>query len=147
MATVTVTTDQFRETVFQDGLVLVDFCAGQAGPCQSFGYIYESASTAHPDTVFAKVDTNAEQALSGALGITSVPTLMVFRDGIQLFSEAGAFPEPVLHDIITQAKALDMEAVRAELERQRRAKAREEAEAGTDAAEGAEDDRGAPPSA
>ena len=115
MATIELTTDRFEETVMKDGIVLVDFWAEWCGPCRQFGPIFEKAATEHPDAVFAKVDTEAQQALSGALGIRSIPTLMIFRDGIQVYSRPGALPAHVLEDLIGQVKALDMEAVRADV--------------------------------
>jgi thioredoxin 1 len=108
--------DNFEETVLADGLVLVDFWAEWCGPCRMFGPIFEAASEDHADAVFAKVDTEQEQALSGALGIMSIPTLMLFRDGIQIFSQPGALPANALEDLITQAKALDMDEVRAKVQ-------------------------------
>lgn len=118
MATTTLTADKFEETVLQDGLVLIDFWAEWCGPCRMFGPIFEEASEKHVDATFAKVDTEDQQALSGALGIMSIPTLMVFRDGIRIFSQAGALPAPALENLIDQAKALDMDEVRAEVEAQ-----------------------------
>lgn len=115
MATVELTTDKFESTVLQDGIVLVDFWASWCGPCRSFAPVFEQSAENHPDAVFAKVDTEAEGGLSGALGIRSIPTLMVFRDGIQVFSQAGALPSHALEDLIGQVKALDMDAVRAEI--------------------------------
>ena len=96
MSTVDITTDQFEETVLADGIVLVDFWASWCGPCQAFGPVYEAASEKYADVTFAKVDTEAEQALAGGLGIQSIPTIMAFRDGIQVFSQPGALPESCL---------------------------------------------------
>ena len=90
MSTVDITEDQFEDTVLGEGIVLVDFWAGWCGPCQSFAPVYEAASEKHEDVTFAKVDTEAEQALAGGLGIQSIPTIMAFRDGIQVFSQPGA---------------------------------------------------------
>ncbi|MDH3295251.1 MAG: thioredoxin [Acidimicrobiia bacterium] len=115
MTTVTLTKDNFEETVLQEGLVLVDFWAEWCGPCRVFGPIFEEASEEHGDAVFAKVDTEQERELSGALGIMSIPTLMVFRDGIQLYSQPGALPSHALKDLISQAEALDMDDVRAKV--------------------------------
>jgi thioredoxin len=127
MATINLTADNFEETVLQDGLVLIDFWAEWCGPCKMFGPIFEAASEEHPDAVFAKVDTETERGLSGALNIMSIPTLMVFRDGIGLFSQPGALPGHALEDLIGQAKALDMDEVKAEIEAQRAAEATSEA--------------------
>src|SRR5690606_219861 len=115
MATVDLTAENFEQTVLGDGIVLVDFWADWCGPCKAFGPVYDGASEANADITFAKVDTDAEQGLSAALNIRSIPTLMAFRDGIGVFSQAGALPRHVLDDLIGQIRGLDMDAVRAEI--------------------------------
>ena len=115
LATSTLTIDTFEETVKSDGITLVDFWASWCGPCRQFGPIFEATAEENPDVTFAKVDTEAEQQLAGALGIMSIPTLMIFRDGIQLFSQPGALPKSSLDDLLKQVRELDMDQVRDEL--------------------------------
>lgn len=117
MATVELTSENFESTVLGDGIVLIDFWADWCGPCRAFAPIYDSAATENPDIVFGKVDTEANQDLAGAMNIRSIPTLMIFRDGIGVFSQAGALPRPALDDLLGQVRALDMNAVRAEVEK------------------------------
>jgi thioredoxin 1 len=112
MSTVAMTQDNFSELVGREGILLVDFWAAWCGPCRAFGPIFEAASLRHPDITWAKVDTEAEGALAGALHIRSIPTLMVFRDGVLLYAEAGMMPGPALDELVTKVRALDMEEVR-----------------------------------
>lgn len=123
MATTDLTLDQFEETISADGIVFIDFWADWCGPCRSFAPVFEAAAEKHPDISFTKVDTEAEQQLAGALAIRSIPTLMIFRDGIQLFSQAGALPAAALEDLIGQVRALDMDEIRAEVASQQASEA------------------------
>ena len=115
MATVDVTESTFEQTITDHDIVLVDWWASWCGPCLRFGPVYEEASEQHPDVVFAKVDTEAEQHLSALAGIQSIPTLMAFRENVLVFRQAGALPPAALEDLITQVKALDMEEVHAKV--------------------------------
>lgn len=115
MTTRELTAADFGTTVENNGIVLVDFWAEWCGPCRAFAPVFQAASEQHPDVVFGKVDTEAEQQLAAAANITSIPTLMAFRDNVLIFSQAGALPAPALEDLLTQIRALDMTAIHAEI--------------------------------
>ena len=116
MATTEITGANFQETVQGDGIVVLDFWADWCGPCKRFAPIFEQASEENPDAVFGKVDTEANQELSAALQIQSIPTLMLFRDGVLLARESGLLPGKAINELITKAKELDMDEVRKQIE-------------------------------
>lgn len=119
MATIELTADNFEPVVSGNDIVIVDFWAAWCGPCKSFAPTFEAASEAHPDIVFGKLNTEEEQELAGHFGIRSIPTLMVFREKVILFSQAGALPAAALEGLIEQVRQVDMATVHAEIAAQR----------------------------
>ena len=115
MATVELTAENFESVIGDAGLALVDFWAAWCGPCRMFGPIFEKASEANPDAVFGKVDTEAQQELAASFGVSSIPLLMIIRDNVVLYAQPGALPAPALDELITKARELDMDEVRASI--------------------------------
>lgn len=126
MSTVEITKDNLEQTITDGGIVVLDFWAAWCGPCRSFAPVFEKSSETHEDIVFGKIDTEAEQELAGMFGITSIPTIMAFRDGVNVFAQAGALPAPTLEQLIDAVRGLDMDEVRTQL-------AQEAANGGSDA--------------
>ncbi len=112
MSTIAMTADSFSAQIQDAGIVFIDFWASWCGPCRAFAPIFEAAAKRHPDITWAKVDTQAEQDLAGALEIRSIPTLMVFRDGVLLFAQPGLLPAAAVDELVTKVRALDMDEVR-----------------------------------
>jgi thioredoxin 1 len=119
MATMELTKDNFEQTVNGNPIVIIDFWAPWCGPCRGFAPVFEKASESHPDVVFAKVNSDEQQELAGSFNIRSIPTLLVFREKVILFQQAGALPGQALEQVLAQAKSLDMAKVHAEIAAQR----------------------------
>jgi thioredoxin 1 len=115
MTTTDLTADSFEQTVLDNDIVLVDFWAAWCGPCRAFAPVFDKASAAHTDIIFGKVDTEAEQALAASAQITSIPTLMAFREGILVFSQPGSLPASALEQVIAQIRELDMDHIRSQI--------------------------------
>lgn len=117
MATVEISADTFEKTITENDIVLVDFWADWCGPCKMFAPVFDKSSEQHEDVVHAKLDTDANQELAGALGIQGIPTLMAFREGVLVFNQAGALPAKSLEEVVTAVKNLDMDEVHAQVEK------------------------------
>ncbi len=120
MSTIELGAENFESTITTNDIVLVDFWASWCGPCRQFAPVYEQASEQHPDVVFGKIDTEAQRELSAAAQISSIPTLMAFKEGLLVFSQPGALPAPALEQVITAVRELDMDTVRSEAAQQQR---------------------------
>ena len=129
MATMALTAENFENTVLENDIVIIDFWASWCGPCRGFAPTFEDASNRFPDIVFAKVDTEEQQALAAHFGIQAIPTLMVFRQQIGIFQQAGALPPAALEELIGKVQALDMDQVRSQIEAQKETEAQAENEA------------------
>lgn len=128
MSTSTITSDNLQSTIGENDIVILDFWADWCGPCRNFAPVFEQSSEQHSDIVFGKVDTEAEQQLASAFGITSIPTLMVFREGVGVFRQAGALAAPQLEELISGVRNLNMEEVHKQVEEQKEKLAQQEAQ-------------------